>query len=289
MVSAQKLGVRWTMGDVSERGFEALHLSVWGAWKLFGPQAAYAICCNSLPLDQARAHTGLLPEGVIWHDATAEFPDFLKAHFDAGLAEGAGWKFAPLRFFPDRYELALDNDCILWAMPAALRHWLEAGDPHLGVVAEDVVAYFGQFAPLCGPEPRNGGLRGLPPGFDLEAALREVLAEYPVVLTSELDEQGLQMAALLRACRPLVVSVDEVTICSPFPPHLPYLGRCGAHFCGLNAKQLPWSLEGRPAVAYIEEHWLRLRSAVCAKIAPPAVPESYGEVSTLGGTPRAYG
>ena len=139
MVPMSKLGVRWTICDVSERGFEALRFSIWGAWRLFGPQAAYVVCYNSLPLNQARALTGPVPEGIVWHDASHDLPGFLQAHMDSGLAEGAGWKFAPLRFFPDRYELALDNDCILWAMPAALRHWLEAGDPHLGVVAEDVV------------------------------------------------------------------------------------------------------------------------------------------------------
>jgi hypothetical protein len=264
-----EVGVRWTIGDVSERGFEALRLSIWGAWQLFGPDAAYAVCFNSIPLDHARARTGPLPEGVIWHDATGEMPSLLTAHFDPGLAEGAGWKFAPLRFFPDRYELSLDNDCILWAMPEAVQRWLTETDTPRCVVAEDVLAYFGQFAAVCGPEPRNGGIRGLPPAFDLEAALRQILTEHPVLLTSELDEQGLQTAALSRFGTPLVVTIDEVTICSPFPPHLPYLGRCGAHFCSLNAKHLPWSLEGRPAVDYIKDHWLRLRDAVYERVSLP--------------------
>lgn len=269
MMAAHQLGVRWTIGDVSAHGFEALHLSIWGAWKLFGPQAAYVVCYNSIALDQARARTGPVPEGVIWHDATHDLPPVLQAHLDAGLAEGAGWKFAPLRYFPERYELALDNDCILWALPAALERWLTEDSALRCVVAEDVVAYFGQFADLCGPEPRNGGLRGMPPGFDLEAALTAVLAQRPVLLTSELDEQGLQTAALAQLGPPLVVTVEEVTICSPFPPHLPYLGRCGAHFCGLNATQLPWSLNGRPATDYIQAHWLQLREAVRAQVSPP--------------------
>jgi hypothetical protein len=269
MEAMRQVGVRWTIGDVSERGFEALRLSIWGAWQLFGPEAAYAVCYNSIPLDQARAWTGSLPEGVIWHDATDEMPSLLTAHFDPALAEGAGWKFAPLRFFPDRYELSLDNNCILWAMPVAIQRWLTETEAQTCVVAEDVLACFGQFASLCGPEPRNGGIRGLPPAFDFEMALCQILAEHPVLLTSELDEQGLETAALARFGTPLVVTIDEVTICSPFPPHLPGLGRCGAHFCGLNAKQLPWSLEGRPAVDYIKDHWLRLRGAVYEKIAPP--------------------
>jgi hypothetical protein len=268
MRAAKRLGVRWTLGDVSERGFEALRLSIWGAWRLFGPEAQYAVCVNTIALDRARAQTGDLPEGVLWHDATREIPRFLKAHFDEGMAEGVGWKFAPLRFFPDRFELSLDNDCILWEVPAAIRDWLEEADPQRCVAAEDVLACFGQFASVCGPEPRNGGIRGLPPGFDLDAALRKLLQQQPVLMTSELDEQGLQTAALASSGAPRVVTVDEVTICSPFPPHVPHLGRCGAHFCGLNAKQLPWSLEGRPATEYIQDHWHRHRDALYERVAP---------------------
>jgi hypothetical protein len=84
-----------------------------------------------------------------------------------------------------------------------------------------------------------------------------------VTLRSELDEQGLQVAALSRDCRPHAVSIEEVTICSPFAPHLPHLGRCGAHFVGLNVKESRWQLEdGRPAVEAIRAHWSRHREAV---------------------------
>lgn len=261
----ERLAVRWTIGDVSPRGFEALRLSVWGAWRLFGPAADYVVCVNTVPPGEARARAGPLPDGVRWFAATADLvPAFLRARLDAEMAEGVAWKFAPLRLFPDRHELSLDNDCILWDLPAGLRAWLDAGDACL--LAEDVRACFGRFADLCGPEPRNSGIRGLPPGLDLEAALRAVLAARPGLLTSELDEQGLQVAALSRTRPPHVVTVEEVTICSPFPPHLPHLGRCGAHFVGLNAHHFPWSLHGRPAEDHIRAHWERHRPALYARV-----------------------
>ena len=37
------LGVRWTIGDVSDAGFEALRYSIWSMWKLFGDNAKYAV------------------------------------------------------------------------------------------------------------------------------------------------------------------------------------------------------------------------------------------------------
>lgn len=266
------LGVRWTIGDVSERGFEALRLSLWGAWRLFGPEAEYVVCVNCIPLAEARARTGEVPGAVRWYDANGDLPAFLAPHFDGGLAEGVGWKLAPLRCFPDRCELALDNDCILWQMPGGLAQWLAADDPQACLLAEDVRACFGQFADLCGPAPRNSGIRGLPPGFDLQAALQRVLQAQPVTLASELDEQGLQVAALSRGSDPFLVTVDEVSICSPFPPHLPALGRCGAHFVGLNVKQADWQLDGRPAVEHIQEHWQRHRAALGERVGIPMPP-----------------
>ncbi|MBW3623950.1 MAG: hypothetical protein KY468_11135 [Armatimonadetes bacterium] len=271
----RQLGVRWTIGDVSDRGFEALRLSMWGAFRLFGPDAAYAVCVNSIPVEAAREKAGDLPDGFLWHDATCEVPEFLAAHFDAGMAEGCGWKFAPLQFFPDRYELSLDNDCILWEMPGAIRQWLETDDARACVAAEDVAPYFGQFGDFCEPHPRNGGIRGLPPGFDLEAALQEVLEAKAardgqrVVLTSELDEQGLQTAALQRSGHPFVVTTEEVTICSPFYPHQPHLGRCGAHFVGLNARHIPWDYYDRPADDCMTDHWNRHRSTLYERVGLP--------------------
>lgn len=264
------------MGDVSARGFEALRLSLWGAWRLWGREAEYVVCVNSLPLKEARARTGPVPEAIQWRDVTAEVPAFLRERFDAGMAEGVGWKLAPLRCFPERFELSLDNDCILWEVPEAVQRWLEETDAPGCLVAEDVRACFGRFSHLSGPEPRNLGIRGLPPGFDLEAALREVLDAVPGVLDAEVDEQGLQLAALGRLGTPRVVTVGEVSICSPFPPHQPFLGRCGAHFCGLNAHRLPWRYYERPAEECVREHWDGYRRALYALVGLPR-PEAHSQ------------
>lgn len=253
---ARPVGIRWTIGDVSERGFEALRLSLWGARKAFGADAAYLVCVNTLSVQEAKERTGSVPHEVEWRPP-GELPAFLRERLDRGMAEGVAWKFAPLRVFPDRWELALDNDCILWEVPSALRRWLAEGDGMLGLLAEDARRCLGQFEDLCGPDPCNAGIRGLPPGFDLAAALRTVLDRRPVLLRSELDEQGLQTAALSLQRPPLLVSIDEVTICSPFWPHRPHLGRCGAHFVGLNARHLPWRYYDRPADDCVAENWQR--------------------------------
>lgn len=262
MQESRPVGVRWTIGDVSERGFEALRLSIMGAWRLFGPEAAYAVCVNTVTPAAARERVGKTPAGVEWVESTARaMPEFIRRRMDERRAEGVGWKFSPLRVFPDRYEIALDNDCILWELPGALAAGIAGDGPDRCVMAEDVRPAFGRFAPLCGQEPRNSGLRGLPPGFDLASALLaaveelEALTGEPVRMTSELDEQGLQAAALSRRAPLGVVTLEEVTVCSPFHPHTPSLGRCGAHFVGLNARHIPWDYYDRPADEWMREHW----------------------------------
>jgi hypothetical protein len=261
-----RVGIRWTVGDVSVLGFEALRLSIWGAYNVFGRDASYAVCVNTIPIKQARRAVGRVPDAVLWLDASHLVPAFVRAHLDRAMAEGVGWKFAPLRVFPAFYEIALDNDCIIWSLPRTIREWLEIRDARTCVIAEDVRVCLGQFADLCAGEPRNSGIRGLPPGLDLARALQETLAARPVTMTSELDEQGLQVAALTRTSPVRVVSLNEVSICSPFPPHLPTLGTHGAHFVGLNAKHLPWDLNGVPAVQHIRAHWDRCATELYARI-----------------------
>jgi hypothetical protein len=258
------LGVRWTIGDVSERGFDALALSIRGMTALLGDRADYVVCVNTVPIDTARRRLGAQADAVRFVQADALAPAFLVERFDDAFAEGVGWKFAPPRIFPDRHELALDNDCILWALPDAIARWLASDDGFL--LAEDVVPAFGRFAAHCPTPPRNTGIRGLPPGFDLARALVATLDRVDERLSSELDEQGLQVAALSRDRTPEVVGVDDVSICSPFPPHLPDLGRCGVHFVGLNARSLPWSRGGRSADAWIRDHFDALKDDVDERI-----------------------
>jgi hypothetical protein len=258
------LGIRWTIGDVNPRGFAALRFSVWGAWRLFGASARYRIYVNTITIDDAQARTGTLPASVSWHAVHSEVPALLAEYLDRGMAEGVAWKLIPLRAFPDVHELALDNDVVLWDIPPAIADWL-AGRTRF-VLAEDVRACFGRFDDLCGDHPINTGVRGLPPGFDLEAALRDILALRPSVLTSELDEQGLQVAALLNAGSTGVVGLDDVTICSPFPPHLPHLGRSGAHFVGLNTRRLGFEWNGQTAEVVRAEHWDRHAAEIARRV-----------------------
>ncbi len=121
-------------------------------------------------------------------------------------------------------------------------------------MAEDVDRCLGQFQDSPVPGAVNSGIRGLPPGYPLADRFREQLAHKPVLLRSELDEQGLQAAALHSGpC--LRVTTEEITICSPFWPRRPELGTCGAHFVGLNSKHIPWNYYDEPGDIVRRRHW----------------------------------
>lgn len=265
----RQLGVRWTIGDVNPAGFEALRLSVHGAMQLFGESAEYRVYVNTISVQDAQIRTGSTPSGLQWKQSTGSFSSALAPYLDHGMAEGVAWKLAPLRAFPEIHELSLDNDVILWRVPRAIEQWLASGEPAATLIAADTKPAFGQFAGLCGEDPRNSGIRGLGPALDFEAALARVLRLRPASLQSELDEQGLQVAALKMSGEPYVVETADVTICSPFYPHTPELGRCGAHFVGLNTRVLPWSYYDRPATEVRLEHWLNLRPALYARLGLP--------------------
>jgi hypothetical protein len=261
----KKLGLRWTVGKVSPLGFEALRLSVWSAWNLFGEFAEYAICVNTIAVSSAKSKTGQLPSGVKWCDATNRVPEWLMAHVDKKMAEGVAWKFAPVRLFRNAYEISLDNDVILWDVPRAMTSWLASNDQEACLLAQDVQRCLGQFSEVYDSPAINSGIRGVPPGFHLERKLRETLRAGQVILSSELDEQGLQAAAL-SGSKLFLVSTQDVSIYSPFPMHQHELGDCGAHFVGLNAEWLPWWLDGRWAHEAVRESWLKCGDELNARV-----------------------
>jgi hypothetical protein len=185
------------------------------------------------------------------------------------MAEGVAWKLAPVRLFPDSFEISLDNDVVLWRIPRAMRSWLKSESQESVLLAEDVQSSLGQFSALAGNRAINSGIRGLPPGYDYESDLRRMLDVSGLTLRSELDEQGLQAATLAQK-QLVLVAKEDVTICSPFPMHQQYLGTCGAHFVGLNQKQLPWRDEaGRPMHEAIHAAWLRYMEQIEERISAP--------------------
>jgi hypothetical protein len=225
------LTIRWALGPVSDTGWEAFQLSVWGAFRLFGPDARYVACVDTakLELGEAQSRVGALPESLEWI---------------SGAPAGS--------LYPEYKELLLDHDCVLWRIPSSLKAWLRDSQP--SVLVAQSMAPLARFGAAL---QRSSGMRGLPARFDHEGSLQTLLGLQPWELRLSLDALGVDDAALFCGRKLHVVSADDVAIASPFPPHTAGLGRCGARFVGLRAKSYPWSLGGRPAEAHIGEFWKR--------------------------------
>src|SRR5947199_8292573 len=77
----ERLALRWTIGDVRDRGFEMLRLSIACAFQLFGSSAKYVVCVNSLAAETARERTGDLPVAVEWLETTRnDVPAVLRSY-----------------------------------------------------------------------------------------------------------------------------------------------------------------------------------------------------------------
>jgi hypothetical protein len=108
-------------------------------------------------------------------------------------------------------------------MPSSVTAWLESAREDRCLLAADVTEGFGQLAALCPPEPRNSGIRGLPPGSIWAA---RCAAYWPNGRSPDLGagRAGAPGGRPVAWLRPLVVGLDEVTICSPYHPHVPRSG-----------------------------------------------------------------
>jgi hypothetical protein len=202
----KRLSIRWTIGDVAVNGYESLRLSIWGTYRLFGDDADYVVRVASISLPVAQLRIGKVPAPVRFRAITADdVPSFIRAQ----MSEQVAWRFAAPCDDIENHRLDVDNDCILWSLPPSMAEWL--ADDSSALIAADSV-----------------GIRGLPPGRNLGVLLADVMHQMPA------SPQRLQSEALARAGQIRTVGNDEVTVCSPFPPHKPWLGKDGAHFVGLN-------------------------------------------------------
>jgi hypothetical protein len=176
------LCVRWTISDVGPFGLEALRLSIWGAFRAFGPRARYVVCVQGLAATRARALLGATPDGVDFYGVDpSRLPRWLARE---GVTARAAARFAPPSIDPDRAELALDRSCVLLQAPAAMLAWLRDPDPRACIVLED-----DDGAP-------STALRGVGVGFDLEEALREAQRETPRELRGAEALERLELHAL---------------------------------------------------------------------------------------------
>ena len=127
---------------------------------------------------------------------------------------------------------------------------LNSSDPGACVIAADVPVVSASLHRVAEPSRETPGPRRItrvPPGAGAEVFAAGVSG----CLNLRTGRTGLQLAALKRAGHPDSVCIDEVSICRRFLRTCANWADAVPQFVGLNARQLPWTLNNRPGVDFI--------------------------------------
>lgn len=211
--------VRWTIGAVLEIGVQCLRRSVRLFRSTYGDQFDYAICYNNC---DPVTFSDLGVELISQNQYVSMYPY---------APTPCGWKFYPPRLRIESHEIFIDNDIVCYRKIPAIERFLAKRDHAMLSEAINIRAY-GAFSDIVPASVlhRNNGLIGLPPDYDLYAALVATMLAYPNRSWAEhLDEQGLTVFLLAQLPYELI-PLEDVFICL----REYRIGRCGMHFGGLN-------------------------------------------------------
>jgi hypothetical protein len=212
--------VRWTLGNVSDQGFDCLRLSIKKMMGMYGTEKFdYFLCHNNVPksrLDLIHKDVELLDQGRF----TESLPIPPSNKF------GVSWKLYPPRIDMDRNEIFMDNDLILYK---------KMDFDRLGsmcFISEAARRSYGSFSERIETSNNlNSGFFGLTRGFDFAGELSKAIALFDIDWDlSYFEEQG--VVAYVLSGRPhWVVGLDKISINLEEPFRL---GEYGIHFVGLN-------------------------------------------------------
>jgi len=218
---------RWTIGDASQAGYEALYLSIASFQHLY-PDAKIVICHNC-PINNL--------ETIVARFPTAKFHDQSQYLQSRCPPMGVAWKLYPPRLAPDDHEICIDNDVILLDRIPEIDTFLQ-GDCTL--LLEGSSRNYGRFETYVPPGYCiNSGVYGMPPKFNFQKYVNfysgdqwEVNAFGPHAASKTFDEQGLVAIALLSYRKFAIIKETSVTNCET---HL--IQGKGLHFVGVNRSQ----------------------------------------------------
>ncbi|RTK95658.1 MAG: hypothetical protein EKK64_06180 [Neisseriaceae bacterium] len=210
--------IRWTVGPVSNNGFECLNHSFKMLYKLYGDSFKYLVCYNNLTDAQVK---NLPPvERINQNKITNKIPiNFPK--------KNPAWKLYSPRFNMNGYEILLDNDVVIYE------------DIFTEILKEDTIcvteaiarSYSKTYIELI-PEGFNinSGFICLPPFYDFQ---NEIIKEIKNLEIKEwknfFDEQSL-VAITLSKQNTKIISIEDIFVCYNELKK----GKYGLHFVGLN-------------------------------------------------------
>ena len=223
---------RWTIGEVSEVGWEIFSESVRQAVKVY-PEFDFVICHNNLSLEEV---IFLKKWGVPLHSQKFEYP----FQYCEKNQTDYSWKLVPPRLRMDAHELWVDNDLVIRDRIPEIDQWLVSQTTMISA-SKEVISRYGRFTDSIDPWIKCcAGFFGLPPGFDLEARINELCME-PLV---NYDEQGLVTKIVTGTTGWIEVDFENLKMLGSWNPErigMPHRLPPGVHFVGSNrAKTKEW-------------------------------------------------
>lgn len=231
--------IRWTLGNVSEDGFDVFLESI-KSWKRFYGDLSFIVCYN----EAISKHVNKIIEMKIPAlNQMQEYNDNVQKYL--WKPSLCGWKLYPPRLNLNSYEIFCDNDIILTKKINIIDEFLHS---NMVFSCSAISRCFGCFDKFI-PEGLkfNNGLFGIPPFFDLELKIKEM----QIMSGNEnwldfFDEQGIVSSIFLKHHNFQTISMNEIYNCS-----IEFKYCNGIHFCGINrGENDSWKLYKKITILY---------------------------------------
>lgn len=211
--------IRWTIGPVSDNGFECLNYSYKKIFEIYGDYFDYLVCYNNLDARQIKKLPRIkqTDQKKLKKEINIEFPK-----------KNPAWKLYAPRFNLNGYEILLDNDIVIYK--DIFSNLLNK--ENIFVTEAISRSYSKKYENLI---PKNfninSGFLCLPPNFDFQEEISKEIINLKINKWENFfDEQSL-VAIILSKQNARIISLKDIFVCYSEMREANY----GLHFVGLNA------------------------------------------------------
>ena len=201
---------RWTIGAVSNTGFDVLRHSIVLFSKIY-PEFERIVCFNSIEKSKIKFLEGKAQ--LFEQKEEYNVCDILPTNpNDEQQASGCGWKLCPPRLSLKTHELFIDNDLIIRKRIKEIDDWLKVQDEAIMSEGHPRSRMFGVFDEFI-PKEINvcAGLFGLPPNFDFADRIKFFVSQKKVTIGGW-EEQGLTASIVTNSQKYRLIPLSKVHI-----------------------------------------------------------------------------
>lgn len=226
MNATKKPIIRWVVGDCHKLGYQVLYESIIKFKNIYKNNFLYCLCYNVNKINKE------LKKSLDIVDKTINQKKFKETlTYDPCVLNGPHWKLYPPRAFPDRHEIIIDNDIIIYKKLKEIDEFLF--NKNLFITTEAVERSYGsQFGDIVRKNFNiNSGLVGLPPFFNYKKEIEDILKKGSGIWKNHFDEQTI-VASILQKNNTKIIPFNTISSCCSITGLS--VGKKGTHFLGVN-------------------------------------------------------